>query len=117
MSFTWSVTPSRAWGGLATAYVQAFRNGVRQLADRYADEIETHMKQEARWVDRTGNARKMLTAEVEDVAMSMVEIILAHGVSYGVFLELANAGRYAIIAPTIDIFGPRIWADVRAMLR
>lgn len=117
MSIQWQRTPSGAWVGLATAYVQAIRNGARQIADRYAPEIEAHMKANAVWVDRTGNARQTLSAEVEDAALNMVEIILAHGVDYGIYLELSHGGSYQILAPTIDVFGPRIWADVQAMLR
>lgn len=117
MSFRWSVTPTSAFVGLGNAYTAAIRRGVRAIADRYAPEIEAYMKSEATWTDRTGNARQSLAAEVEEMAGEMVQIILAHGVEYGIFLELAHGGAYQIIAPTIDVFGPRIWADVRAMLR
>lgn len=74
------------------------------------------MKSNASWTDRTGNARQSLNAEVEDMAMDMVEIVLSHGVEYGIYLELSHGGAYAIIAPAVDVFAPRIWADVRAML-
>lgn len=117
MSFSWQVPPTRAFPTLTDAYVAEIRNGIRQIADRYASEIEAHMKAEAIWIDRTGNARQSLSAEVEQATQDMVEIVLAHGVEYGIFLELAHGGAYAIIAPTIDVFGPRIWADVQAMLR
>lgn len=117
MGIRWNPSPSQAWGDLSGAYAQAIRRGVRAIADRYAPEIEAYMKANAIWTDRTGNARQSLSAEVEDATRDMVQIILAHGVDYGIFLELANGGAYQIIAPTIDVFGPRIWADVRAMLR
>lgn len=117
MSVQWSVPPQRAFGELADAYVRAIRRGVRTLADRYAPEIEAYMKVEAIWTDRTANARQTLNTQVEEMALDMVNIILAHGVEYGIWLELAHGGNYAIIAPTIDVYGPRIWADVQAMLR
>lgn len=117
MSFRWDVTPTRAWDALAVTYAQAIRRGVRAIALRYAPEIEAYMKANASWTDRTGNARQSLTVEVEDAAGDMVEIILAHGVEYGIWLELAHGGAYQIIAPTLDIFAPRIWADVRALLQ
>lgn len=124
MSFSWSVTPTAAFVPGAAAYVEAIRRGVRAIADRYAPEIEAWMKSSAPWTDRTSNARQTLTAVVEYVALDMVAVVLAHGVEYGVYLEgytpegreTMQGGKYAIIAPTIDEFGPRIWADVVAML-
>lgn len=117
MSFSWQVPPTRAFPALADAYTAAIRRGVRAIADRYAPEIEAYMKDNATWTDQTGNARANLRAEVEEIAGEMAQIVLSHGVEYGTFLELAHGGAYAILAPTVDVFGPRIWADVRAMLR
>lgn len=124
MGITWSMTPKEAFGELTDAYVQAIRKGVRALANRYAPEIEAHMKSTASWTDRTANARQTLHTEVEELGFDMVSVILAHGMEYGVYLEgftpegreTTQGGRFAIIAPTIDEFGPRIWADVQAML-
>ena len=124
MSFTWTNPPSQAWGGLANAYTAAIRRGVRAIAERYAPEIEVWMKSNASWTDRTGNARQTLTAVVEYLATDMVAVVLAHGMEYGIYLEgytpegieTMQGGTYAIIAPAIDEFGPRIWADVVAML-
>jgi hypothetical protein len=125
MSFSWSVTPTQAWGGMATAYAQAIRRGVRAIADRYAPEIEAWMKANGSWVDRTGNLRQTLHTEVEELGLDMVSVILSHGMSYGVYIEgftpegreTMQGGRYAIISPAIDVFSVRIWADVQAMLR
>jgi hypothetical protein len=117
MSFRWSTPPRTAWGDLSAAYVLAIRNGVRAIAQRRAPEIEAWMKENAPWTDRTGNARQTLSAEVEDATLDMVSILLAGGVEYQIFLELAHGGNWAIIAPAVDYWGPILWADVRAMLR
>jgi hypothetical protein len=116
LSFQWTVTPEQAFGDLTRAYIAAIRRGIRALADRRAPEIEAWMKSNAVWTDRTGNARQTLNTEVEQVSLDMVQIILAHGVEYGIYLELANAGNYAIITPALDYWGPQIWRDVQAML-
>lgn len=116
MSFQWQVTPTRTFGELTDAYIAAIRNGVRQLALRRAPEIEAWMKANAPWTDRTANARQTLVAEVEDAALDMVEIVMAGGVDYQIFLELSNGGAYAIIAPAVDHWGPIVWADVQALL-
>lgn len=113
---TWSVTPEQAFGELTNAYIAAIRRGVRAIAQRRAPEIENWMKSNATWTDRTGNARQTLNTEVEQVTADMVQIVLAHGVEYGIYLELAHGGTYAIIAPALDHWGPVIWNDVQTLL-
>lgn len=112
----WTVPPEQAFPELTRAYVQAVQHGIHAIAQRWAPEIENYMRANAPWTDRTGNARQALYTAVEQVAGQMVTIILAHGVEYGIYLELSNAGRYAIVNPSLDYFAPRIWADVRRML-
>jgi hypothetical protein len=68
------------------------------------------MRQTARWEDRTGNARSGLFSLTEQAAQDVVTIWLSHGhtVDYGKWLELANAGKYAVIMPTLQQFLPEI---------
>ncbi|MBL8162459.1 MAG: hypothetical protein JNJ61_10775 [Anaerolineae bacterium] len=70
--------------------------------------IETYAKQNAPWTDRTANARQSLHADVEVIAGQAVILYLSHGVSYGIYLEVAFAGRYAIIWPTIEAHLPQV---------
>jgi len=114
--FHWETPPEEAFPEMADAYVSAIHEGVRAVAQRWAPEIETWMKQHAPWTDRTGNARQTLYTEVEDVANLMVNLILSHGVYYGIFLELKNAGKSAVVNPALGHFAPKIWADVKRML-
>lgn len=114
--FHWEVPPEQAFGELGEAYVSAIHQGIQAIAQRWAPEIENWMKQNAPWTDRTGNARQTLYTETSEVVNEMVELILSHGVYYGIFLELCNAGKYAIVGPALDHFAPKIWADVRRML-
>lgn len=65
-----------------------------------------YMKVNARWTDRTGNARNGLSTEVEWKPKELHAIRLFHRMWYGIFLETRWAGRYAIILPTIQKFGP-----------
>jgi hypothetical protein len=115
MSFTWQVEPEAAFTEFADEYSKALHTAVYQLALRYAPEIETWMKANAVWTDRTGNARQTLYSEVQDLTDSVL-IAFGHGVDYGIFLELANAGRFAIVNPALDFFAPKIWADVRRLI-
>ena len=65
-------------------------------AGRTAAQSEGWMKSNARWTDRTGNARNGLTARAQ-TGDDSVSVVLAHSVPYGIYLELRWDGRYAII--------------------
>lgn len=116
MTVSWVVPPEEAFGELADAYIRAIQDAVWRLAQRRAPEIEIWMKANAPWTDRTGNARQGLAADAERLANLAVEIILSYNVDYGLFLELAHAGNYAIIAPALDQWAPVLWQDVLSIL-
>ena len=65
-----------------------------------------YMKTSAPWTDRTGNARSGLSSAVGWEPKVSHSITLFHRVSYGIFLETRWAGKFAIILPTIQKFGP-----------
>lgn len=72
-------------------------------------EIETYARYNAPWADRSGMARSGLTASV-DMEAGVVVLELAHTVDYGIWLELIQDGRFAIIMPTLEALGPEILA-------
>ena len=116
MAFNWIMAPSTVFETAGQEYARRVHQATFLLAQRYAPEIENWMKQNAPWTDRTGNARAALWAEAFDFVDTVV-IAFGHGVDYGTFLELANAGNYAVITPALDNFTPKIWNDVQEMLR
>lgn len=65
----------------------------------------THAKTNAPWTDRTGNARAGLGVDIGWVPMESHSLTLFHRMPYGIFLETRWGGRYAIILPTIRLFG------------
>lgn len=78
---------------------------VAAIAQRVATEMQNDAKAQASWTDRTGNARTGLFGTSEaDFAAKVVTIYLSHGavIDYGVWLELANSGRYAVIMKTMQ---------------
>jgi hypothetical protein len=79
----------------------------------WAAEIANTMKQNARWTDRTSNARNSLTATTEFTS-DVLKLIAQGGgpPDYVVFLELAMAGRYAIIRPTLELYAGKIHQDL-----
>lgn len=113
----WDIEPDDMLVDVAEQYSAAIHQAIYQIMRRYSAEIEAWMKSNAAWTDRTSNARQGLYSEVEDVVNQTVTIIFGHTMTYGIFLELANGGRYAIIAPAIDYFLPKIWADIQILLR
>lgn len=81
-----------------------------------AAEIQSRMKLNRPWTDRTGMAKALLTAKVSQPSSTLIRITLAHGVEYGIWLELAHEKNYAIIAPTINQEGPKIVQDLNGMM-
>lgn len=77
-----------------------------------ASELQALMKQRRPWTDRTGMAKATLNAKVSQPQKDIVRITLAHGVEYGVDLELDHGKRYAIVGPTVRMEGPRLVTDL-----
>lgn len=89
---------------------------VLMYAATKASELQSKMKLNRPWTDRTNMAKTMLNAKVSQPDKNTVRITLAHGVEYGIWLELANEKNYAIIAPTVREEGPRIVEDLNGLM-
>lgn len=63
--------------------------------------VARQAKTDRSWKDRTNQARNGLTGTSETIG-NRTTVALAHRVTYGVFLELANVGRFAVIKRTMD---------------
>lgn len=81
----------------------------------YESQVENSARQNAPWTDRTSNARNGLIAQSGTEGKTHF-LVLAHRVDYGIWLEVANGGRYAIIMPTIEQFAPEIMGRLEGML-
>ena len=73
----------------------------------FEPKMENYAKLNAEWTDRTGNARNGLAARSGADGKTRF-IVLFHQVPYGIWLEVRFSGKYAIIMPTIDEFGPQV---------
>lgn len=89
---------------------------VLMYAATKASELQAKMKLNRPWTDRTNMAKTMLNAKVSQPNKNTVRITLAHGVDYGIWLELAHGKNYAIIAPTVRDEGPRIVEDLNNLM-
>ena len=107
-TMAWVVHPKKMAHALDKYGDRAWK-AVEALAEFIAVKLQNEARQDAPWQDRTGNARSgLIGATTSEFAKKIVTIYLIHSVDYGVLLELARAGRYAIIAPTIERNLPEI---------
>lgn len=83
-------------------YEQKIYESLKLVAEYWSPIIETYAKQHASWSDRTGNARQSLHTIVKELSRDTVAIYLTHGVDYGLFLETRWAGRYGILADSLQ---------------
>lgn len=91
----------------AIDHIERVKAGMYALLLNWSGQLEGYAKQNAPWRDRTGHARQGLHAGVEGRGDEFV-LYLSHGVKYGIWLELARAGKYAIVRPTFDAHLARI---------
>lgn len=100
-----------------TVYRTKIHQACVAVGNYFAPVVEAEAKSNARWTDRTGNARQGLTGFIDDVSESMVYLYLAGRVAYQPFLELSNSGRYAIILPTLESHYSAIFDMLESVLR
>ena len=87
---------------------------VKMYAETQAKNLEGYAKENRPWTDRTGDARKRLTGYVTEIENGY-RINLAHGVDYGIWLELAMEKRFAILEPTIRLKGAEVIRGARQL--
>ena len=97
-------------------YSERLDVGLDMYSQTAARVIENHAKQRAPWTDRTGAARQRLTARAKRIKELQYQITLSHGVDYGIWLELANEKKYAIIQPTLNLKTPEVVRGMKILL-
>jgi hypothetical protein len=130
--FVWVQPPSNISKG-AIAYGKKVEAALYAIAGKWGQDVQDEARTDARWTDRTGNARSgifyavdglgmgtligevsaeaktlMKDTSVEEGSNSVLIIIVSHTVFYGKFLELTSGGKYAIIMSTIERNLPRL---------
>lgn len=116
MAFTWDVPPNKAFPELFNEYARVTLQSGNRVAHQRAEEMEAWGKANAPWTDRTGDARRLLSVRVEGDEFAIGSIVIEHGVPYGLWLEIAHGGRYAIITKMIDMFAPQLWRDLQRIM-
>ncbi len=83
------------------AVMRRVNSAIQLFGQTAAQKIEGEAKQNAKWTDRTANARNSIQGKFERKGSRAV-IELSGNVDYFVYLELANEKKYAILVPTIE---------------
>lgn len=96
-------------------YPNKINNGISAVIDYNAAYTTGWLKQNAPWHDNTGAARSGLVA-LPFNDKSRHEILMAYSVYYGIWLEVAHSGRWAIITPAMRIIGEKVMRDLQLFL-
>ena len=91
------------------------RRNISSVVDRRAAITQAELRIKAPWTDRTGAARSGLFA-IPIHGRSFEEIYMAYSVTYGIWLEIANDRKYAIITPMTRIAGQALMNDLKGLI-
>jgi hypothetical protein len=126
ITIKWDRLPGDVLEQFVDVYTGEIEFRIFSIMKKWAPKVETWMKENAPWTDRTAAARKGLEAEALWTIGSYIELILSHSVDYGTYLEgwnpqtnapMLNAGRWSIIEPALDHFRQQIWEDILEQFR
>lgn len=87
---------------------------IKMMAQNGAEKMENYAKTHRRWKDRTTHARQRLTGYTE-VSGERIRICIAHGVEYGIYLELDHGKKYAILQEAVNSQAEEIMDGFKAM--
>lgn len=90
------------WDGIAAWFDGPEWDDVATEAfEEAAKDIQNAAQGGAIWADQTGDARNGLKADVENQG-GVIVLTLFHTVEYGLWLEVIQNGRFAIIMKTLE---------------
>lgn len=81
---------------------EKMRSGLLIITKQVASQMEEWAKNNAKWKDQTGNARRGLTASADWENYIELVVKMSHKMDYGTMLELAHERKYAILRPAIE---------------
>ena len=90
-------------------------HAIDAVFDYNAGYAEGWMRENAPWTDRTGAARSGLMA-ISSSHESVHELLMAYSVTYGIWLEIANSGKYQVLIPAMRHVGQKILEDLKQVI-
>jgi hypothetical protein len=88
---------------------------IKGVMQYHEPQVESYMRNNAPWTDRTSNARNGLSAKAISEG-TVHAIVVFHQVPYGPWLELSNNGKYRIIVPTVISQGAEVMRTINGLL-
>lgn len=104
MASSFKFDTSKLGKGLSLLENKALAAIEMKINTQYLPKLRETAQLNVKWENRTGEARRRLNASYQTVSNGY-NLILAHGVNYGIWLELAHEKRYAIIMQTVEYVG------------
>jgi len=92
------------------------RVGIEGLGRVGATNMTNYARKNKRWQDRTGNARAGLHGSSFWQNPFMLIIFIAHAMEYGIFLELAHDGKYAILEEAANSQSKTIYEGAKRIM-
>ena len=90
---------------------------IKMFATSGAKKFQNYAKKNRPWTDRTGHARQRLIGWVEQIGKMRTRIYIGHGVDYGIYLELCNERRFAILQKTVNACSKEVLDGYKDLLR
>lgn len=87
-----------------------------QYAALALNDFRRRQSNNAFWNNQTGSARDLVFSDAY-IKNTTVGWFLAHGVEYGVYLELANDGKNQALRPTTERFAGRFFDDAQSLYK
>lgn len=114
----WVEDPVTVWMPRYFQWAQAIHNAVGNRIQARQNEIDQWMKDNAPFQDVTGLARSTLHTDLTEYVYGYVlRFMYAAPVRYWVYLEYDHQGKFAILEPAVNYWGPIILDDIQAILR
>lgn len=117
-SFTWDTSNFKSVKHMEDKLQRALYGVVKY----WDGPVETWMKHNAPWNDRTTNARNGLFARAQRsasrIAASTFAIVLGHSVDYGIYLENGTEfmQAYPVVQPAIRRYAPKVIGTLTKIL-
>ena len=114
--FVWVQDPESTLSLGIDEYQVALKAGVQLVMTTMAAQVQSYAQSTHRWSNVTGAAEAGLNAGTIQLT-NAIGLFLQHAVYYGIYLELAHGGVWAVISPTLEAYYAKIMAAIQALMR
>lgn len=92
------------------------RIGIEGVGKVTGANAQNYARKNRRWIDRTGNARAGLHGGSFWESPTVLKAFVAHSMSYGVYLELANSRNYSILEEAISEYKQQFYDGIKKVM-